>query len=442
MTGHLIAFDLFAGAGGLSLGLDAAGFRTVLAVERSPMAAETYYRNFIGQAAEWKAHSAIPLGEQVERGLAVGTTRQVLDSLDQLNPNVPVTSGVDLIAGGPPCQGFSTAGLRDPRDQRNTLPYEFLEFVSHFQPRAVLIENVAGMAMRFAGSPSTSPAIELVAALNRFGYDARIALLNARDFGVAQHRPRIMIVGFTRSPQDAQWTQEELYLRLPPRTSGWTSVAQVLGDLDDVGYTLPVQAPYPDDLLAAELLRRSVCHSARMSAAPVERPMNHELRIHRPDVRRRFALLLELASVGISGKPIGLSRAEGFSRTSAQRRIRALLESNAGNSSLEGKFDQLAEEIARLATRKHSQRVLQRDRPAPTVMSLPDDMIHFKYPRTLSVREMARLQSFPDSFVFYGNPTTGGLRRRTDVPQYTQVGNSVPPPMGTAIGRYIAQHLA
>lgn len=439
MTDKLIAFDLFAGAGGLSLGLEAAGFRVALAIEKSAMAAETYFRNFIGGPQEWQTHQSAPLKEQLDGGLVVGTTREVLDYLgrakspDRLPP-------VDLIAGGPPCQGFSTAGLRDPRDQRNTLPYEFLEFVGRFRPRAVLIENVAGMAMRF-GNGSTSPAFELAAALKRFGYDARIALLNARDHGVAQHRPRIMIVGFARSPQDPQWSEDDLYLRLPPTTDRWTTVGQALGDLDDAGYSLPSGSEYPEPLRPAADLRHSRCHRATMSVAPVDRPMNHDLRTHRPEVERRFSLLLELASVGVVGRSVGLSRADGFSRSAARDRIRARLQISARPAATPADLDRLADEVARLATRKHSQRVLVEGEPAPTVMSLPDDLVHFKYPRTLSVREMARLQSFPDSFVFFGNPTTGGLRRRTDVPQYTQVGNSVPPLMGTAIGRYVATNL-
>jgi site-specific DNA-cytosine methylase len=97
-----------------------------------------------------------------------------------------------------------------------------------------------------------------------------------------------------------------------------------------------------------------------------------------------------------------------------------------------------------LATKKHSQRVLVADKPPQiTVVSLPDDYIHYnmKLPRTLSVRECARLQTFPDHFVFYGKRTTGGLRRRVDVPQYTQVGNAIPPRLANAIARYLLEFL-
>ena len=98
----------------------------------------------------------------------------------------------------------------------------------------------------------------------------------------------------------------------------------------------------------------------------------------------------------------------------------------------------------KLATKKHSQRVLVGDKPPQiTVVSLPDDYIHYntELPRTLSVRECARLQTFPDDFVFYGKRTTGGLRRRVDVPQYTQVGNAIPPRLGKAIAQHLLSYL-
>ena len=95
-------------------------------------------------------------------------------------------------------------------------------------------------------------------------------------------------------------------------------------------------------------------------------------------------------------------------------------------------------------TKKHSQRVLEENNtPHITVVSIPDDYIHYnkKMPRTLSVRECARLQTFPDDFIFYGKRTTGGLRRRIDVPQYTQVGNAIPPRLGEAIAQHLKTYL-
>jgi DNA (cytosine-5)-methyltransferase 1 len=97
--------------------------------------------------------------------------------------------------------------------------------------------------------------------------------------------------------------------------------------------------------------------------------------------------------------------------------------------------------VNRLATKKHSQRALSLESPAPTVVSIPDDYVHPTEPRTLTVREMARFQSFPDAFEFRSKETTGGAKRRTEVPQYTQVGNAVPPRLALALGSRLREVL-
>jgi DNA (cytosine-5)-methyltransferase 1 len=101
----------------------------------------------------------------------------------------------------------------------------------------------------------------------------------------------------------------------------------------------------------------------------------------------------------------------------------------------------LRDVILDLATGKHSQRALIAGAPSPTVLSLPDDFVHYCEPRTLTVREMARIQSFPDSFVFRSKETTGSFRRRVEVPQYTQVGNAVPPLLARAVARHLGSVL-
>jgi DNA (cytosine-5)-methyltransferase 1 len=103
--------------------------------------------------------------------------------------------------------------------------------------------------------------------------------------------------------------------------------------------------------------------------------------------------------------------------------------------------ESLAGAIVGLSSSKHSQRALVANQPSPTILSLPDDFVHYREPRTLSVREMARLQSFPDTFTFYAKATTGGKNRRKEVPQYTQVGNAVPPWMAYRIGLKLRQLL-
>ena len=100
-------------------------------------------------------------------------------------------------------------------------------------------------------------------------------------------------------------------------------------------------------------------------------------------------------------------------------------------------MDSLLDVIMSLGTKKHSQRPLSWTSPSPTIVSLPDDYVHPDRPRTMTVREMARFQSFPDSFEFRSKETTGSHRRRFEVPQYTQVGNAVPPRLGQAVGAVV-----
>ena len=104
-------------------------------------------------------------------------------------------------------------------------------------------------------------------------------------------------------------------------------------------------------------------------------------------------------------------------------------------------LDELVDLAMQLGTKKHSQRPLDWNQPSPTVVSLPDDYIHPSAARTLTVRELARFQSFPDFFEFRAKETTGGLRRRHEVPQYTQVGNAVPPKLAFAIGATVKKIL-
>jgi DNA (cytosine-5)-methyltransferase 1 len=102
----------------------------------------------------------------------------------------------------------------------------------------------------------------------------------------------------------------------------------------------------------------------------------------------------------------------------------------------------LVDVVMRLATRKHTQRVVSETGPAPTVVTLPDDYIHPLDARIMTVRELARIQSFPDWFEFRSKETTGSHRRRVEVPQYSQVGNAVPPLMAEAIGDLLCEALA
>jgi len=160
-------------------------------------------------------------------------------------------------------------------------------------------------------------------------------------------------------------------------------------------------------------------------------PDSHEHRRHNPDTTERFGLYRRLTRRRIPSSVFGLAartRLAGGVRTEVVRKF--LSEHGLRKTEVPG----LAEQVVRLPTRKHSQQVLDPQKPSPTVLTIPDDLVHPDEDRVMTVRELARLQSFPDWFEFRGKMTTGGTQRKTEVPRYTQVGNAVPPLLAKAIG--------
>ena len=202
-----IAVDLFAGAGGLSLGLRQAGFRVGAAVEIDPLAAETYRTN---HAKTLLLQADISTVSPIELLRALGLRRGELD----------------LLAGCAPCQGFSSLrtknGRHQPEDERNDLILEFVRFASVMQPKAILIENVPGLV-------NDSRFKSLVAGLERLGYPAASGyrILDAAHFGVAQHRRRLVVmvakrsaVPFALSSGEARTVKDAIGTLAPPGGTG------------------------------------------------------------------------------------------------------------------------------------------------------------------------------------------------------------------------------
>ena len=444
MSRRLTMIDLFAGAGGLSLGLEAAGFTPLLAVEQSEMAAETYFRNLIDpNESAWLSHVKSAPPEQIARGLAVSPTAAVLQHTDELL-GLKRHGELDLLAGGPPCQGFSLAGLRDPGDRRNRLPFEFLEFVKLLQPRIVLVENVVGFGISFSRHPEEAALEQLRMALaDARGYVAQILEVNARDFGVAQFRPRVMIAAIRRDllapnvahREDAKaalhWLSSRPSLDPPllapvPESAPPPTVAEAIGDLVSGRYCPESPEEYSAHLAFARRLRLSEDFPGliRRVGSPGAQPNNHEQRKHSETTRLRFEIRLALAAQGIpadslffAGHGASLSDLEA-----ALRQVRLPLEVAGRVVAPPGgpwsSVHELAAEIHRLQSLKHSQTLLEARAPSRTILTLPDDLIHYQEPRILTVREAARIQSFPDAFRFYSKPTTGGMKRRVEVPHF------------------------
>jgi DNA (cytosine-5)-methyltransferase 1 len=439
--------DLFSGAGGLSLGLREAGFRTLLRVDASADASETVFRNFHSASdADWRSHTKLDLKAQIGAGIAVSTTRLVLDRLDVVRQLLNGRA-LDLLAGGPPCQGFSTAGSRRASDPRNLLPLEFLAFVADLMPRAVLIENVEGIGHRRPGAEEP-PADAIRRLLGQIapGYVTWTWRLNAQNHGVSQDRSRLVIAAIR-----ADIASRAEHLALPPRRVDGAPVRATtegtIGDIVGGSYLFSGRESYPVEYQAARQSRFGELFQDPLRRPLTEVPPNHEFRRHSPIVRERFDLLRFLSQHDLHHSMVSVPSKLGTvkDRPEILRRIsRATppVEFPVGiGDRLVRSVDDLVSLVREVRTLKHSQRALRAESPSPTMLSLPDDHVHFAEPRTLTVREVARLQSFPDWFVFRGKVTTGGERRRVEVPQYTQVGNAVPPLLARALGERVTELL-
>lgn len=319
---------------------------------------------------------------------------------------------IELIAGGPPCQGFSTNGRRNKSDPRNLMVSSYLEFVGLVEPKMVLIENVRGFTSMPHGDGVTFS--DFVAnELDRLGYDTWRSLLYASEWGVPQRRPRFFLVAVRKGlvagvdPFQRLRTFRRSFLEtrgLSPARP--VSAADALGDLVTLGRELE---PDPDfgklgfRRLAYQEPEDVGSYVARAREGSSGCPTDMRLPQHSPAVAARFASILASCERGRSISP---------------------------------------SDRQRLGIKKRSTTPMSADRPSPTVTTLPDDMIHYAEPRILTVREHARLQSFPDWFSFHGPYTSGGPQRRTACPRYTQVGNAVPPLLAEAIGEMLGGLLA
>ncbi|WP_273820607.1 DNA cytosine methyltransferase [Pseudomonas asplenii] len=394
--------DVFAGCGGLSLGLSQAGCKGIFAVEKSPLAFETLKHNLInGKRYKFNWPSWLPVAAMTCETL----TTQFQSQLASLQ------GSIDLIVGGPPCQGFSTAGKRNPDDPRNSMTEEYLKLVKLVSPQFIAIENVSGYNMQFRepakNQPKYSYADYISSQLEALGYDVSRGLVNCSDFGVPQNRQRYIILcskskdGSPKSDLFEKLTsnRESFLKKLGLPKSKKTTVEDAISDLETANKELV------DNTDSGEKNFKQLKYLEPKELNPYLKLMRNgalgifenSLRLtkHRPKTIEYFK------------KVQTISRA-GFSMSTAERKL--------------------------VETKKHSTTVLNKNLPAPTITTLPDDIIHYSEPRILTARENARLQSFPDWFEFKGKYTTGGVARKNECPRYTQIGNAVPPLLAQAIG--------
>lgn len=443
--------DLFAGCGGLSLGLESQGGLLLLAVERSDMAAETFFHNLvrpITSKVEWQKYISQSTEHQAAEGVLVKDLRALLDSKNAMK--MVVESEPDLVVGGPPCQGFSLAGRRNPDDVRNQLPWQFLELVEKSRPKMVVIENVVGMRHKFSAADKGDVFNQLQQALRETkpGYVVQGVQVNALHYGAPQHRPRLMIIGLRQDIANKK--------KISSTGSLWSSdfTDKLKGDIPplapkptiDSAHVRTVGEAINDLQIRTRKVSRDTGFIAEMSPGKwglqnSDTIANHVDRVHQEKTQSRFRLYQYLASQGIDARIVGMPSEK------ATKDEKELIGAKLANAILPAKSPDgtvlatskkdLVELICKLRTKKHSQRVLDWNQPARTVVTIGDDYVHPFEPRTFTVRELARFQGFPNGFEFRAKETTGGLNRRTDVPQYSQVGNAVSPFLARAVGKLV-----
>jgi DNA (cytosine-5)-methyltransferase 1 len=401
----LTFIDAFAGCGGLSLGLKRAGWRGLFAIEKDSFAFATLSANFLD------SDSALSYlwPQDIER-----KPWDIRKLLDEKRDVVGKLAGkVDLLAGGPPCQGFSDAGRRRLDDPRNKLFEAYLELVGIVKPRVVLVENVRGFTVDFkkAGPGEVGNFADRLRELLSPNYKTVSTVIRASDFGIPQARPRFFLVG-VRNGDPACPKVLDFFDDLRCRSARFLAerglsrnptARDAISDLE-IAYSGTVPCGECEGFQAIGYKDARSAYQVAMRDGHEGCPSDTRLARHRSDISARFASIIKSC------------REEGRLNVTISAETR-----NAHN------------------LKKMAIRVMDPLGPAPTITSLPDDLLHYSEPRTLTVRENARLQSFPDWFVFKGKYTTGGALRSKEVPRFTQVANAVPPLLAEQIGLALAR---
>lgn len=343
--------DLFCGCGGLSKGFEMAGYNIVLGVDFNEPALKTYEYNHKGSKTLCGDLSA----------------PETFDNIDELLGN----NKIDVIIGGPPCQGFSLTGPRNFDDERNKLYLAMIETVNRYSPKAFMIENVPGMATLYNGEVKK----EIIRRFTEMGYTVNSKILCAADYGVPQIRKRLVFVGLKNG--------EKFDFPTPTHTPGtYITCEQAISDLpslvSDLGSDVSLYNSEPTNDFQKEI--RGNCQILH----------NHKAIDHKQFVIDTIAMVPD------GGNYKDLPKGVGTSRTFHMAWTR-----------------------------------LNSSKPARTVDTGHRNLFHYKWNRCPTVRESARIQTFPDDFVFLG----------TKGQQDKQVGNAVPCLMAKAVGNKLVEYL-
>ncbi|MGE6753637.1 DNA cytosine methyltransferase [Rossellomorea sp. NPDC071047] len=346
--------DLFSGAGGLSRGFLDAGYNVVLGVDFDDMALKTFEENH-GSAKSLKLdlfnHNNI---------------KYIEDFLYERNIEL------DVLVGGPPCQGFSLAGPRDVNDERNSLYTAMVKVAEKFKPKAIILENVPGLLNLYEGKGAQ----RIIDDFSNIGYKIKPKILYAPEYGIPQIRKRVFFVGLLDSDDFFEFPEpihtKDEFITCEQAISDLPALEGIYGE-EIQDYPIEPQNSYQ------EQMRK---YSNKI--------FNHIGTIH----AEKTVKLISMVPEGKNYKSLPEEYSSQFKYNEA-------------------------------LTRYHSKK------PSLTINTGHRSHFHYRYNRIPTVRESARLQSFPDDFIFYGNKTQ----------QYKQVGNAVPPILGYYIARKLKNFL-
>lgn len=338
--------DLFSGCGGLSFGLSEVGYEVLLGIDNWKPALETFKANH-------------PEAQVLNADISKLTGKKIRDL---------VKKKVDVVVGGPPCQGFSLSGPRNFHDSRNRLYLDFIRLVRELKPKAFIIENVPGLGSLFGGTVKE----RILQKFGKMGYKMNAKVVNASDYGVPQNRRRIIFVG-TKGKKRFEFPQ-------PSHEENKLTVFDAISDL-------PMS-----DLHQAEYVytKKPLTVYQKTMRTGSKKIYNHLASKHAEQTKKIVALVPEGGNY--KDLPDQLRSTRNF-------------------------------HVA--WTRLHSRK------PSPTIDTGHRHHFHPSENRVPTVREAARIQSFPDRFQFLGTKTS----------QYKQVGNAVPPLLAAAIGKKLINYL-
>jgi len=409
----LTFIDLFAGCGGLSLGLEQAGFYPLYVNEINKDALETYLIN----REEEYPHLRNPNfhSQDIKNCINNKFFRNLKSNLKKEFGS----SKVDLVCGGPPCQGFSGIGIRKSysvdKEQlpSNHLYQDMSYFVHKMQPKIFLFENVEGLLSAKWNKDGIKGEIfkDVLETFERLkGYTIKYKLVHAKDYGVPQNRPRILIIGIKSKLFKGLSDQIDAVLGgfLPQIIGDYPHLEEVFSDIIDSKFEYGGETKnYPSD--PKSFWQEQIRTTPQGKLLGKNDPMTEqEYSNHNPRTRAKFQAMIDNK---------GVIPEEFKTKKFAQR----LLPKKWGNKG-----------------------------PSITITSLTDDFVHYDQARTPTVRECARMQTFPDWYKFTGKRTTGGIRRagnprdnnfEREVPKYTQIGNAVPVKLGKEIGIHFSKIL-